>query len=104
MGADLTATLFALSGCFEPMARRRLIMIPDTPSNNGNGAKPDSSSQALVPLITPEIRIEEARRLARLPAGEWRVHYKDVAIRLYMAPRDLEGMIKDIIKEDRAAI
>jgi hypothetical protein len=77
------------------------------PSGNGADHPESSTSKDEVHLparwSNPEEKIAAAIKLARLPKGEWRAHFRQAANDLNMPPRDLEGMIKDIIKADQAA-
>jgi hypothetical protein len=57
-----------------------------------------SKPQLPVRYISPAQTIAEARRLARMPAGEWRAHYRAVADELGVKHTDLERMIIEIIR------
>jgi hypothetical protein len=67
-------------------------------ADNGNVAK----FPLPVPVATPDEVITEARRLAALPAGVWRAHYRASAKRLGIPAKDFEHMVAEIVRVKRA--
>jgi hypothetical protein len=77
---------------------------------NGNGAdhaddlkseptvKSEPSKGELVKVATPEEVIEEAKRLAAMPAGEWRAHFRAGAQKLGVKDADFEKLVAEMAK------
>jgi hypothetical protein len=102
---------------------RRIVGAPAAPTN-GNGANDNGADAAddlkseptvksqpspkreLVKIAAPAEVIEEAKRLAQMPVGEWRAHFRAAARKLGVKDADFEKLVAEMVKaraRDQAA-